>query len=231
MTVPPCSVHVWHLDLDRDASPDPTVLSAAEMRMAVGINGAQARELYVLTHVRLRQILGTWMDISPVDVAFDTGWNGKPEIKDAAGPSFSISHSGRRALIAMTHSAPVGIDIEQQRDRKLDRKTAQRFFAAGEAAALKTLSDNAHARAFTRLWTFKEAFIKATGEGLARKLNSFEIDMTQTPAVRCVSHQNWALHEIEMPLGYCGAIAVNTPHPVTIVRYSATAGLEQYLAT
>ncbi|PRY76677.1 4'-phosphopantetheinyl transferase [Yoonia maritima] len=230
MTLSPCTVHVWHVNLDSDASPELTVLSATEMNVAQDIQCVEARELYLLTHVRLRQILGNWMQFDPSDVAFDTGWNGKPRIKGAAGPSFSISHSGRRAVIAVTHTAPVGIDIELQRDRKLDRKTGQRFFAPDEAAALKPLSDQEHHHTFTRLWTFKEAFIKATGEGLARKLNSFEVDISQPSDVRCTSHPGWNLREIEMPLGYYAAIAVNTHRPVTIATYNATTVLDRSVA-
>ncbi|MEP4952602.1 MAG: 4'-phosphopantetheinyl transferase superfamily protein [Paracoccaceae bacterium] len=184
--------------------------------------------MYILTHVRLREMLGNWMNIDPAKVTFETGWNGKPSVSNEAGPSFSISHSGRRAAIAITQTAPVGIDIEQERDRKLDRKTAQRFFAPGEAAALKPLSDIAHRSAFTRLWTLKEAFVKATGEGMARKLNSFEIDITQGSAIRCTSHFDWSLNEIEMPQGYRGAIAVNTTNSVEIAPFSGSTSLEEY---
>lgn len=54
-----------------------------------------------------------------------------------------------------------------------------------EAQALEALpDDDARRRGFIRLWTLKEAVVKATGSGLAQSLQGFSFSLTDPPALR-----------------------------------------------
>jgi 4'-phosphopantetheinyl transferase len=98
---------------------------------------------------------------------------GKPFFKYNPKQEFSISHTKQYIAIAL-HNKPIGIDIEQVRQYKAS--IAQRFLHPKEAIYLASLSNaNLQNRAFTQLWTLKEAYVKCTGEGIANNLKTFQI--------------------------------------------------------
>jgi 4'-phosphopantetheinyl transferase len=121
----------------------------------------------------LREVLGRATGRGPARVGFRHAEHGKPHLDD--GPlRFNISHSGGAVLIALAR-VEVGVDIELPRPRRTD-DLARRFFAPGEQERLFALEGESRRNAFFRLWTCKEAFLKATGEGFSRSLRSYEID-------------------------------------------------------
>jgi 4'-phosphopantetheinyl transferase len=128
----------------------------------------------------LRELLGRALGISPPAVALRYRPHGKPELDPACAPlaselRFNLSHSGQRALIALSR-VEVGADVEWLKKRRTD-DIARRFFAPGEQQRLFALSPGEREAAFFRLWTCKEAFLKVTGEGLSRSTRSYEIEM------------------------------------------------------
>ena len=99
------------------------------------------------------------------------GQYGKPYPKGAEDVHFSLSHSGEWAVCALSDN-PVGCDIEAMRNA--DMRIAKRFFAPEEYEYLNSIRDDGRrTEAFFRLWTLKESYIKCTGEGISRPLDSF----------------------------------------------------------
>ena len=93
--------------------------------------------------------------------------NGKPFLPE--GPHISLSHSGDFVCLAVCASAPVGIDIEHQRD--------QDFIALGKTAFHPIEYDffmqEPRAVRFYDLWTQKESYVKMIGSGLSIEPASF----------------------------------------------------------
>ncbi|MCA1828185.1 MAG: 4'-phosphopantetheinyl transferase superfamily protein [Myxococcales bacterium] len=125
----------------------------------------------------LREVLGAALGQAPADVEIRYGPHGKPYVD---GLRFNLSHSGARALIALSVDCEVGADIELPRERRRTDDIARRFFTAGEIARLFASVDRK--AEFFRLWCCKEAFLKATGEGLSRSTRSYEIEFTASGA-------------------------------------------------
>lgn len=101
--------------------------------------------------------------------------NGKPYFINSPDLHFNLSHSGQRVMCAMDEM-PLGCDIQEMGSLKLE--IAKRFFTPDEYNLLLYLkSKEEQKNMFYRLWTLKEAYIKATGEGLTRELNSFSFDI------------------------------------------------------
>jgi len=92
------------------------------------------------------------------------GPKGKPTL--TSGPAFNISHAGHWVVAAFA-DAPVGVDIEC--GPLQDVAALQGHFHPQEQVYLQ--KENFQEEAFLRLWTRKEAFLKATGEGIAAGLN------------------------------------------------------------
>lgn len=95
--------------------------------------------------------------------------HGKPCAADGS-VHFSVSHSGKCAAIAVD-SAEVGLDVEKLPDRDF-LPIARRFYHPEELRFVEQAEDQA--RAFTRIWTRKEAYLKQLGIGIATDLKAFD---------------------------------------------------------
>ena len=140
---------------------------------------------FIAAHAGLRAMLGAALGIRPVDVRITRDPQGKPHLctdQQVSTPGdnlhFNISHT--RGLVAVALAGrPVGIDVETPAEI-LDRdQVARLVFAPESLAALDALTtDDARNALFYRFWTLGEAFIKATGLGLAQGLDSFAFTAT-----------------------------------------------------
>lgn len=109
------------------------------------------------------------------------GEHGKPHFPAPfGGIGFNWSHSGDRALFAIGRGREgfeLGVDVERIRPRPRALELATRFFAPAETAMLAALPADRLLDGFLRLWTAKEAVLKAHGGGLSYGLHrvSFEL--------------------------------------------------------
>jgi 4'-phosphopantetheinyl transferase len=95
---------------------------------------------------------------------------------------FNISHTGGAVAVALALGRDIGVDAESI-DRSVDPLAIARSqFAPAEAALLESLAEPARRRAFFQLWTLKEAYAKATGEGLSLPLAGFAFTL-DPPAI------------------------------------------------
>jgi len=168
----------------------------------------------------LREILGAALGIPPAQVGFTAGAHGKPALHPSCAPPgglelhFNISHSAGLALLALAR-AEVGVDIELPLARRRTDDLARRFYAPGEQQRLFAEPDaEARASYFFRLWTCKEALMKATGEGLSRPLGSYQIEL-QGDRARLLwakgiddAATRYSVHPLEPGQGYSAALVV-----------------------
>ena len=94
----------------------------------------------------------------------------KPALLDYPNYHFNISHSGEWVVACFDHS-PVGIDIEKI--GSIDFAIADRFFSKPDIKHLYEQPENQRLSCFYELWTLKESYIKATGNGLFTPLHTF----------------------------------------------------------
>jgi 4'-phosphopantetheinyl transferase len=121
----------------------------------------------------LLALLAAYLDMPPSDVHLACGRHGRPALAaPAAALGFNWSHSGKRAVVALSRHLPrLGVDVEYPRVRRDGLALARRFFAASEYHQLEQLDAAARHEAFVQLWTAKEAVLKAHGRGLAYGLD------------------------------------------------------------
>ena len=103
------------------------------------------------------------------DLALGYGAHDKPYLLNCSNVHFNLSHSGTWAVCAVS-SNPVGIDVEEH--RAYDDGVARLCFTAKEIAWMGRQGDTP--KAFARLWTRKESYVKLLGTGLSKPPNSFE---------------------------------------------------------
>ena len=110
----------------------------------------------------------------PFPTTFLTAPNGKPFAPDCP-LHFNLSHSGTWAVCAVSES-DIGCDVEHIDPAHAD--VAKRFFTAAENAQLDEAGEETErVRRFFRLWTLKESFQKATGQGMHLPLSDFSVTL------------------------------------------------------
>lgn len=186
------NVEIWRYSLDVDVSELRQLrklLCAEEAERAARFIAPEHGDRFIVARGRMRQILGRLSRCEAAALDFDVTANGKPFLRAVPGDCepvrFNITHSGGVAALAVCRSGEVGIDIE--RVRTVCDGLAQRYFASEEVAAIEALPETERLHAFFRCWTRKEAFVKATGEGIKRGLDSFVVSLQAGGAARMVS--------------------------------------------
>jgi len=171
--------------LDEPAvEPWAAVLDASEHARAARFVFARNRVEYTAAHVLVRCALAEATGHPAMTFRFEAGTYGKPTAwigGATAGVHFNLSHTQGMVAVAV---APFehGLDVEPL-DRGVSLDIADHYFCPEEIAWLKSLPAARRGEGFLRLWTLKEAFIKATGRGLSQGLDSFWFNVFP-PAIR-----------------------------------------------
>lgn len=216
------------------------MLDDAERLRAERFVPPPARHEFIFGRALLRRLLAACLNTDPPQVAIGYGVHGKPRLMNGSADidlRFNLAHSESLIAVALTRGREVGIDIEWTL-RPLDwTLTAERVFSANELCHLRSLPASQQSLAFLTGWTRKEAFLKATGEGLSDRISSIELAFaTPQPNSSAVIHQlrgsnpssmqpnsplrfttsnqrsqSWEIHQIPLPPGFCGALVVEDP--------------------
>ena len=219
----PNVVHVWRVAL-RAASGDVKslggLLTPDEVDRASRFRFQRDRDRFVIARGVLRTLLGTYIRIPPEQIRFQYSARGRPSLAPDQNDTvldFNLSHSHELALLAFSRGPAVGIDLEYVRHDMDHEQIAAHFFSAQEAASLRALSENLRAAAFFNCWTRKEAFIKATGEGLSRPLDQFSVSLVPGEAARLLAIQGqpeeiskWFIQALEPGPGYAAALVAQS---------------------
>jgi 4'-phosphopantetheinyl transferase len=203
-------VDVWLISCDdADHSGGDAILSEAERKRADGFVFPEHRRRFVQAHVGLRQILHRYTGVPPGALRFATGETGKPYLENLEKPgafplSFNLSHSGELALVAVGGVPEIGVDVERTRPMPDWEEIARVSFHAAETEWVRTTAADRQTEAFFQVWTAKEAYIKASGRGMAHPLDSFAV-------VGAAPQSEYVITRLELPQGYAGAVAHPPP--------------------
>lgn len=173
------TVHLWRLDLDaHQHGADLEVLDALERERAARLRFEHHRRRFITHRAWLRRLLGVYLDRAPATIEFKLIANDKPVLAlsgVATDLEFNLSHSDDIALCAVSRGAALGVDVERRRAIKDALEIGARHFGPREFAWVRDGAEHELLARFFTVWTRKEAFIKATGEGLSRALESFDV--------------------------------------------------------
>lgn len=234
----PEEIHVWRVSLDLPEGEVArlfALLSEEERKRAERFYFPEHRRQFTVARGSLRVLLGRYLDRAPEEISFVYGERGKPSLSPALGEQtlcFNVSHSGEIALHAFVHSRRIGVDVEKMRPLKDAMQIAEHYFSLREKSQLRGVSEEERQLAFFNGWTRKEAFIKATGEGLSRALDSFDVSLVPGAPVLLFRVDNdpeeagrWWLENIPIDPGYRAALVVEGPKlPVSCWRFPTNSG-------
>ena len=174
-----------------------------------------------------RTVLARYAGVPPGALTLTVDTYGKPRLAAPSSLGFNLSHCGDVVLLALGRGVELGVDVEALRPRPRALQLAQRYFTADEAAALAALPEVLRQQAFYRLWTAKEAVLKALGRGLAFGLNrvGFRLEaggtavLPQDFAHAAAPASAWTLHSLTPAPGFLGALAWRGP-PRPVRRFA-----------
>jgi 4'-phosphopantetheinyl transferase len=160
------TIHLWRIELAGPVEDLLLLLSTDERERAHRLNSKQARDGFIRARGAMRSILGRYLGTSPQSLCFNYGDKGKPYLqKPALDFHFNLSHAQNLALFAVAPT-PVGIDLEQLRERGNLARIAARMFPPSILRDMEGLKGDALIQAFFRHWTYLESCTKCRGSGL-----------------------------------------------------------------
>ena len=170
-------IHVWSTSLSVDSSIHDRLeqlLSHDEIARANRFKFHQDRARFVVARGVLRVLLAHYAEIPATALCFEVNQFGKPRLVTPTHLHFNVTHSQDIALYAIAH-VDVGIDVEQVRPMPDALDIARSFFRPEEVEALMAMPTDEQVRTFFRTWVRKEAYSKATGEGLSASLDAIHV--------------------------------------------------------
>ena len=212
-------VDVWWVSLTDDPGGAAAVLSEQERRRCARLRSSAHRRRYRIAHVRVREILGTYLNQDPARIALRADRLGKPHVRGPNGIRFSLSHSGEMAVVAVTTGRRVGVDVERVRELPDLDRLARMTMTDGERRALEAVARSLRGADFCQRWTCKEAVAKALGAGLRLPLQRIAVEVGADGDPRLVElgvpgerAGAWALRRLSPPPHHRAAVAVEIDH-------------------
>jgi 4'-phosphopantetheinyl transferase len=148
----------------------------------------RSRRDFAVAHDLLRRTLSAHGGRAPHEWAFTSSAHGKPTLTPAlraeTGLSFNLAHTDGLVACAVVREEAIGIDVETI-DRGADAfAVARRFFSAAEIVDLERCAESTRPTRFVEIWTLKEAYVKAVGNGLALPMNDFGFVLEGPSSIR-----------------------------------------------
>jgi 4'-phosphopantetheinyl transferase len=197
--IEPEEVHLWVASLEVEAGdipPSEALLSEDERIRALRLRRREDRIRFVAARATVRRLLGAYLGLPPAELRFAYGPTGQPRLLASATDvdlRFNLSHSCDLLLVGVARGRSVGVDLEPVRSLPSHRRT----------------------EAFFKGWTRKEAFAKATGDGMWATMGRVEVTLGPDNDARLLTlngsreaAEHWTLIHVEPAAGFVGAAAI-----------------------
>ena len=216
------SIHVWsarYRDLERHFRILSDVISRQEQETASTFRKSADAKKYVIRRGIVRSILAHYTRLTPEMLAFITGKNGKPELDPPDGYadlSFNLSHTSEMVLIGVTKKRRIGVDLVKMDPSYRFQDIAAYLLTPAEKAFLNRIEPDQRYQVFFRIWTAKEAILKANGSTLSlmgtTDLSEIIADVLYSPDYSMNfmdTHPPYFLWQFTSGSGHLGAIVVD----------------------
>ena len=172
-------VYVWTVDLSLIAEVPSewlTLLGADEFVRCQRFRLAKDRTAFAAAHAATRVALASFVRLSPLALRFAKNRYGKPLLMENPRCHFNLSHTQDGVAVAVAWDREIGIDIEKLDRAFYDPGLMQAVCSEAELSWLQRMEATYQAYGFLKLWTAKEAVMKAEGLGLSLPPRSVWVD-------------------------------------------------------
>ena len=190
-------------------------LSPREIERADRLKSGPRRQQHTGSRALLRALLADHTGRPPSSFELLADKRGKPLCVD--GPAVSISHSGDIVACAVCDAGEIGVDVEFARRERDVEAIARRYFCREEAEWVGGQPEDR----FYMLWVLKEAWLKATGKGLAGGLDRLRCRVTPPHLEALAGSASFtALQLYALRGGFLGVAAVDErPASIEVRRW------------
>ena len=206
-------VQVWKIQLDLNPSTLArlqALLSKDELERASCFRFLDDYKKFIFNRGATRLILGQTLKLNPSELVFHYGKFGKPMLKHST-LQFNLSHSDSLALLAISLAAPVGIDIERNKKEEPSWDLVRSVLTEIEARRYQKLLPEERPNSFLKVFTRKEAYLKALGLGLSVSLRDFYSGFEPGELEICApQEEKFCLHNLALGRDYIGALALRS---------------------
>ena len=185
-------------------------LDAAEVARAGRFRFERDRSRFIARRAFLRRVLAGYLGVAPELVLYLISARGRPELDSSSGIAFSASHSDGLAVVAVARDRHVGVDLERVRPMPDALDLADRVCSPAESTELRFVAPADRGERFLRLWTRKEAYVKALGAGLSMSLAEIEVGPSgEQPRRLPGAGAPFVFADVDGIDGYVGSIAAS----------------------
>jgi 4'-phosphopantetheinyl transferase len=221
-TLPHGEVHVWRGNLDPDAGHLKRLaagLDRDELARAHRFRFERDRLRFMAGRGLLRQILASYLNVAPSALRFGYTGNGKPYLLSDPELYFNLSHAAEVLVVAVAGNRQLGVDVEVlPLELAADDRVEKLVYCAAEQTALERVDATEYPRQFARLWTRKEAYIKADGRGMTLQLDHIDVAtlpdsilLYQPDLDQWTSARGWTLQTLHANRRHVCSLAIEEP--------------------
>ena len=175
-------IHIWSANLEQPEAIIEgyySILSDNEKKKVDKYKTEGLRNRHIISKGLLRILIAKYMNYSPNEIIFYFNEFGKPSISpDSEGTNlfFNLSHSDNIAVFVFSGNREVGIDVEKVKELADMEGVVDLCFSESEKKWFSKLPSAKKEEMFYKIWTCKEAYIKAIGKGLSFSPNRITLD-------------------------------------------------------
>lgn len=202
-------LHIWRVPVDlpqQDFVSIRALMNEEEGQKAEKFYRQEDKIRFIIGKGFLRRLIGKYQKISPKTVLFRHNKQNKPLLATQNNFHFNISHAGEWVVFALS-SAATGIDIEPINSSFNYQEVVPQFL---EPSEIEFIAKSAYPhQSFFKLWTRKEAFLKALGWGLTDHLNQYcFLDGWRTISLpEPIDQKDWQIKSLLMEKNYSLSLA------------------------
>lgn len=196
---------IWQFPTDNYFPDAKKHLSEEETSQADRFYYDYHRIRYTISHAMTRAILAQYANISPEKLIFAKQKHGKPYLVNASEISFNLTHSKNLALLAVSLEDPIGIDVEYFKPRGY-LGIGNMMYSQAEMELLNNSPLHLQPLVFFKIWSQKEAVIKAEGCGIYCDTKGFDVKVLPNNYAIEAFGQEWEIKTFTPKPLYFGAI-------------------------
>lgn len=235
--------HIWR------ATPSPQygdlmqALNLDEYQLQFQFRRPEDRYRFITSRILSRLVLAGYSNISPRSVTVsrscmlcgDTN-HGKPKLAGNDDLRFSISHSGKSVVLAVSDGFEVGIDIEERSISRVESATGVAEMDSDDGRRIANEGQSEECDPL-QSWCRMESILKATGHGLAEDPKNLIVKMrNNVPVLRSwISKPDLArritLLDLDVGYEFCGCLATVDNSDVNVILFDANLLLQEMCAT
>lgn len=170
-TQSPTCLLLWKIP-DTLPVPATAFLTAEELAHWQSQTNPERQRQFLASRYYTKTTLARFLATTPASFGFDSRGEGKlclPPALSSRAIDFNFSHTDQLFFLGVSLAGEIGVDLEAKTPKKNSAQIAERVFSLDERQWVGSSTDR-----FFRLWSLKEAVIKAAGGGVFRHVQDIE---------------------------------------------------------